>query len=75
MPDGLNAENFLLYAKRQFSNKFPFDVIGTVSIINKGCPTIILFNYEQEFCLLNDKIKYLKYPLWIYYLIRMVTYV
>ena len=68
-------QNFLIYAWTKFIDepKFPFDIFGDMpSGDNNKCPSISMFGYKEEFCIINESLGVLKYPIWIRFMLRMV---
>ena len=71
--DTFKTENFLGYAKQQFSNKFPFDAIE----INGGGGTgqCLTLNNSQE-CQVKEALgsflSIVKFPIWITFLLSLI---
>lgn len=71
------SQNFLEYARSQFSNKFPFDIVGSGSIVNSGvmgCPKLILLNNDLELCFLVSIVGLFKYAVWTLFSIKSVSW-
>ena len=71
-PEVFTAPNFLVYAVEQFSQKFPFDIIGEIDgeAISADCPTYTFFNKDFELCPIRDFFAILKYPVIITFLVK-----
>ena len=72
-----NQTNFFEYALDKFLNnpKFPFDIFGNLpqpEETDYQCPTVVMFDYEKELCVVNEGLSVLKYPVWIAWLIKLV---
>ncbi len=71
-PVEFNQKNWLEHGIEVFSQKFPFDIFGEVSIEGGYvCPTYIFFEMPFELCPIADVIAILKYPAIIGFAIRM----
>lgn len=69
--DFSTAENFLVHAKRVFSDKFPFDILGDFEAKGNSneCPKYTFFSHEFELCPIRDFLSMLKIPVIISFLI------
>lgn len=68
---------FFVYALVNLSDKFPFDVIGNMPSSSNSvqeCPQISFAGDSLELCEISDFFAYFKYPVWISFLIRLVTH-
>jgi hypothetical protein len=69
--DNFATKNFLSYAKEQFSDKFPFDVVGDIPSGSSG-----FCGEKKEVCTLKETLgtllRLLKYPIWIGFLLELV---
>ena len=69
--DNFTKRNFLTYAKEQFSNKFPFDIVGNIPGGSSG-----LCGEKKEVCTIKETLgnllRLLKYPIWIGFLLGLV---
>ena len=69
-------QNFFQYALTQFSQKFPFDVIGDYSILpdEQECPSLTIYSKQWDFCVIPNSTRLLKYPIWFLFLIRLILH-
>ena len=70
-PQKFTGKNWLQHGIDVFSNKFPFDIFGSVSItgsINE-CPSYSFFDRSFELCPVRDFIVMLKWPVIISFII------
>ena len=62
-PTTFTATHFLVHARQVFSQKFPMDMLGDLpSSGNATCPSLTLFGYTYELCIVVDFLSVLKYP-------------
>jgi hypothetical protein len=73
--DQFSNENFFSYALDQFSNKFPFDALGSPPV-SPGivCPLLNIYNRQFELCFINQTISGLKFPVWIIWLLKLILH-
>ena len=71
-PSTFQSVNFLTHGVTVFSNKFPFDIFGTISPDIQpfdDCPTYTFFDRDFELCPIKDILTIFKYPVIIGFLI------
>jgi|GEM_PF-5459350 len=67
----LTRPNFITYATGKFSAVFPFDILGDTSWITSSsvCPTFTLWGASKDLCPLSTVVTYIKYPVWVTYIV------
>jgi hypothetical protein len=65
--------NAFQYLELQTRNKFPRDVVGTLSAGTSPCARIFVFDEQLEVCWIKDTLSLLKIPVWISFLLYMIT--
>ncbi|WPF87512.1 hypothetical protein WEU38_11895 [Cyanobacterium aponinum AL20118] len=67
-----NRTNFFSYAVDQWSNKFPFGIVGDFQGIagSNTCPSWTFLGVQVTLCIVRDAIAILKYPAIIAFLVR-----
>lgn len=67
--------SFVVYFADRVSDRFPFDILNLPSDpLPNQCPVITgLFDYQREFCFVNNVFSAFKYAGWLGYVIKILT--
>lgn len=74
-PEDWISVSFFTHTVERLKEKFPFDAIGSLGDLppENQCPKLKFFGNEKDLCLVNDSFRYLKYPIWISFFLRLIV--